>query len=101
MQLKSGTLLQGGKYRIVRTLGQGGFGITYLAEQPMLERRVCIKEFFFKEYCEREEETSHVTITTKSNAELVERFRKKAMEIIEHEMKDFAPLIITLASIAQ
>ena len=77
MQLKSGTLLQGGKYKIVRTLGQGGFGITYLAEQPMLERRVCIKEFFFKEYCEREEETSHVTITTKSNAELVERFRKK------------------------
>ena len=77
MQLKQGTLLQGGKYRIVRTLGQGGFGITYLAEQPMLERRVCIKEFFFKEYCEREEETSHVTITTKSNAELVERFRKK------------------------
>ena len=77
MQLKSGTLLQGGKYKIVRTLGQGGFGITYLAEQPMLERRVCIKEFFFKEYCEREEATSHVTITTKSNAELVERFRKK------------------------
>ena len=77
MQLKQGTLLQGGKYRIVRTLGQGGFGITYLAEQPMLERRVCIKEFFFKEYCEREEETSHVIITTKSNAELVERFRKK------------------------
>ena len=31
----------------------------------------------------------------------VERFRKKAMEIIEHEMKDFAPLITTLASIAQ
>lgn len=77
MQLKPGTLLQGGKYKIVRTLGQGGFGITYLAEQPMLERKVCIKEFFFKEYCEREEETSHVTITTKSNAELVERFRKK------------------------
>lgn len=31
----------------------------------------------------------------------VERFRKKAMEIIEREMKDFAPLIITLASITQ
>lgn len=30
----------------------------------------------------------------------VERFRKKAMEIIEREMKDFAPLIITFASIA-
>ena len=82
MQLKSGTLLQGGKYKIVRTLGQGGFGITYLAEQPMLERRVCIKEFFFKEYCEREEATSHVTITTKSNFELVERLKAIREELV-------------------
>lgn len=80
MQLKQGTLLQGGKYRIERMLGQGGFGITYLAEQPMLERKVCIKEFFFKDYCEREDETSHVTLSTKSNKELVERFRKKFLK---------------------
>lgn len=80
MQLKHGTLLQGGKYRIERMLGQGGFGITYLAEQPMLERKVCVKEFFFKDYCEREEDTSHVTLSTKSNKELVERFRKKFLK---------------------
>jgi hypothetical protein len=30
-ELKVGTLLQGGKYRIVNKLGQGGFGITYMA----------------------------------------------------------------------
>lgn len=77
MQLLTGALLQGGKYKIEQVLGQGGFGITYLAEQPMLERKVCIKEFFFKDYCERDEATSHVTLTTKSNQELVERFRKK------------------------
>ncbi len=77
MQLPVGTILQGGKYKIEKVLGQGGFGITYLAEQPMLERKVCIKEFFFKDYCERNECTSHVTLTTKSNQELVERFRKK------------------------
>lgn len=77
MQLRQGSLLQGGKYKIEQVLGQGGFGITYLAEQPMLERKVCIKEFFFKDYCERDESTSHVTLTTKSNQELVERFRKK------------------------
>ena len=80
MQLRQGTLLQGGKYRIERVLGQGGFGITYLAEQPMLERKVCVKEFFFKDYCERDESTSHVTISTKSNRELVERFRKKFLK---------------------
>lgn len=80
MQLQKDTLLQGGKYRIEQVLGQGGFGITYLAEQPMLERKVCIKEFFFKDYCERNESTSHVTLSTKSNKELVERFRKKFLK---------------------
>lgn len=76
-QLKSGSLLQGGKYRIEKVLGQGGFGITYLATQELLDRKVCIKEFFFKEYCERDETTSHVTLGTQANRELVERFMIK------------------------
>ena len=33
MNLRQGTLLQGGKYRIERELGHGGFGVTYLAVQ--------------------------------------------------------------------
>ena len=75
--LKENSLLQGGKYRIVKVLGQGGFGITYLATQELLDRKVCVKEFFFKEYCERDESTSHVTLGTQSNHELVERFMGK------------------------
>ena len=79
-QLKSGSLLQGGKYKIEKVLGQGGFGITYLAIQELLDRKVCIKEFFFKEYCERDEATSHVTLGTQSNREMVERFMNKFLK---------------------
>lgn len=75
--LLPGTLLQHGKYRIERVLGQGGFGITYLAENTMLEGKVAIKEFFFKEYCERGEITSSVTVPTTANREIVERFKQK------------------------
>ena len=44
--LQPNTTLQGGKYRIEKVLGQGGFGITYLAEQVSLNRQVAIKELF-------------------------------------------------------
>ena len=47
-QLKNGTTLQGGKYKIISMLGRGGFGITYLAENTMLDRKVAVKEFFMK-----------------------------------------------------
>ena len=44
--LQPSTTLQGGKYRIERVLGQGGFGITYLAVQTSLQHQVAIKELF-------------------------------------------------------
>ena len=89
MHLQVGTFLQGGKYKIEKVLGQGGFGITYLATQELLDRKVCIKEFFYKEYCERDETTSHVSLGTQSNHEIVERFMakfiKEARTISQHE----------------
>ena len=36
----------GGQYRVERVLGQGGFGITYLALDLTLDHRVAIKELF-------------------------------------------------------
>ena len=75
--LRADSTLQGGKYRIIKKLGQGGFGITYLAENTLLEGKVAIKEFFFKEYCERDDSTSRVTIPTSGNREIVERFKQK------------------------
>lgn len=96
MHLQPETLLQDGKYKIEKTLGQGGFGITYLAEQSMLDRQVAIKEFFFKEFCERDTTTSHVTLGTQSNRETVERFRKKFIKEAKTISKFQHPNIIQI-----
>ena len=44
-QLVPGSVL-GGRYLVGRALGQGGFGITYIAFYLPAERKVAIKEFF-------------------------------------------------------
>ena len=75
--LHAGSSLQNGKYRILSVLGQGGFGITYLAEQTGLGMRVAIKEFFLKGSCTRENGTSRVSVPVSDNEELVTRCLKK------------------------
>lgn len=43
MYLANNTLLQGGKYKMVRHIGSGGFGNTYEALDVNLNKRVAIK----------------------------------------------------------
>jgi tRNA A-37 threonylcarbamoyl transferase component Bud32 len=43
MTWQAGQSLQAGKYQIIRQLGGGGFGLTYLAEDSHLRRQVVIK----------------------------------------------------------
>ena len=76
MKLSAGTLLQGGKYRIEEHLGSGGFGCTYKAYYRTMRCYVAIKEFFVKDFCNREENGT-VKVATQSKMELVERLRDK------------------------
>lgn len=79
-QLTTGAVLQNGKYRIERVLGQGGFGITYLATQDILERKVAIKEFFMRDFCTREGDTSTVSLGNTANRETMERYMAKFLK---------------------
>lgn len=75
MQLNDNTTLQGGKYRITRFIGQGGFGITYEGVHVLMGHRVAIKEFFVGNFCQRD---SQGTVnSTQVSAQLVEKLRSK------------------------
>ena len=52
-ELQPGTTLSNGKYTIQKKIGEGGFGITYKAIQNVLNRPVCIKEYFPAGKCVR------------------------------------------------
>ena len=80
MELSVNSFLQGGKYRIVRYISSGGFGCTYEAEHVLLGKRVAIKEFFVKDFCNRDEHTCQVTVGTESKKGLVEKLRKKFID---------------------
>lgn len=96
MQLKKDTYLQGGKYRVISTLGQGGFGITYLAEQVMAKRMVCIKEFFPKEYYNRDADSMHISLGSEGNAKMMnaykEQFIKEAQIIATLKHPNIIPI---------
>ena len=51
----------GGRYKLLKTLGQGGFGITYIAWDKELDRRVAVKECFPTRLCMRDAESGELS----------------------------------------
>lgn len=81
-QLIIGTLLHGGTYKIEKVLGQGSFGITYLAEHTNLGKKVAIKEFFMKELNSRGEDGSITGMTDGSLSQnYCVKFQKEAINL--------------------
>ena len=77
--LRAGTVLND-RYIIGRVLGQGGFGITYLALDTQLNAKVAIKEFMPNDIATRIGTTVSVAMDTKSEefAYGAERFQEEA-----------------------
>ena len=78
-----------GRYLVGKTIGAGGFGITYLAMDLVLERRVAIKEFFMNDAMYRTKAYA-VTVSTINKAQ--EEMYRASREKFEREAKILAHL---------
>ena len=77
--LRAGTVLNG-RYIVGRVLGQGGFGITYLALDTQLNAKVAVKEFMPNDIATRIGTTVSVAMDSKSEEFTygAERFQEEA-----------------------
>lgn len=82
--------MQNGKYCLTEVIGQGGFGITYSGvwntevkgELGAVKTAVpiCIKEYFFKDYCFRDPATMQVRVHSETGRMLFDKFRERQIE---------------------
>lgn len=94
--LKRGTKLHGGDYEIIKILGRGGFGITYLAKQQMLNKTFAIKEFFIRDLCGRDDNAKVYTLT---QSDMVGRYRQKFIKEAQMMAKLDHPGIVKVTSV--
>jgi formylglycine-generating enzyme required for sulfatase activity/predicted Ser/Thr protein kinase len=77
--LPCGTLIHHDKYQIGYPLAQGGFGITYLAVNTVLQQTVAIKEYYPRDQALREGITGSIIIPT-DQAEAYSRGKKRFLK---------------------
>jgi len=76
-QLSPGTLLRD-RYVVGRVLGEGGFGITYVGKDIILERKVAVKEFYMSGYVNRNNTVSaEVLASVGTQGETFEKNKEK------------------------
>ena len=84
LKASTGITLCNGKYELMKFLGKGGFGITYLGRHILLNKYVAIKEYFPKDNFRRESNGIQVSYSDKSVARRnIEKFLKEAKTMAE------------------
>ena len=84
LKVSTGITLCNGRYELMKFLGKGGFGITYLGRHILLNKYVAIKEYFPKDNFRRESNGTQVSYSDKSVARRnIEKFLKEAKTMAE------------------
>ncbi|MBX3498218.1 MAG: protein kinase [Alphaproteobacteria bacterium] len=84
------------EYRIDRVLGQGGFGITYLATDTVLHRVVALKEYLPSEFAVR---TQGATVSPRSRGQAesyrwgLDRFLDEARTLARFRHRSIVPVL--------
>lgn len=91
--LQSGIILD--KYKIIRVLGAGGFGITYLAQNLKTNQHVVIKEYFPTQFSIRNMDNG-ILAKTKSDMDFqrgLQRFKDEAKTLVQFNHKTIVKII--------
>ena len=92
--LPPGTVLKG-KFLIGYSIGFGGFGITYIGWDQVLQRKVAIKEFYPRQITERNQDGVTVTVTDEG---MKNRFRAGLQSFLQ-EARSLASLQDTVKGV--
>ena len=94
--LPIGTVLHG-TYRVVKHLGSGGFGNTYKVEHIKLGKTNAIKEFFFRDICNRDNDSLSVSVGVTDKRvtfdQLLAKFNKEAQRMCGFDNPHIAKVI--------
>lgn len=102
--LKEGTIVNSANnsYRILTSLGQGGFGITYKVERQSDRHVLAMKEYFPSGLCERSPSDSRISYLKSNSSEIragIDRFVTEARRLVKNKISH--PNLVAIQEVFQ